>query len=998
MGFPGGGKTIPVSHLIRSVFGLIVPRGSEPVTAQRQARLSRSQHGCITLEPLEARLLLAADPVIAQFTDVTALHGLNTIPGGSGEFHAGGAIFTDLTNDDFADLYNPNGNSPGTGSTNFLHVNVSDGSGGRTFVRVVNDGGTGGSSTRSTGAVAADYDNDGDLDIYVTEYHADNILYKNMWVEDHPAGGGNPTDLRYVDVTSLTDPTPTNPAGDIQHGVGFATFQNPDPVFGNDRLDGSLSAAWADVNRDGFVDLYVGNWDGTNGDPGTARDGQLGERDTLYLNNGDGTFTDITMGPNGIYITPPPAGVSLLDDGSFESAASGTQTSNSDWGLNAGATPSAVFQAAPWAATRGVNGVWFQGFLGTAANPVNATLTQTITVADSGVYNLTFDANVEVNFEAAEFKITFSSNGTGGSDPVDILTATPDFNTFNQYTLSLPGVTAGDQLTVLVEMIDAAVPAPGPSQSVLMDNFVLELSGSGGGTPTGWEQVGGWAFDDFGFNDTGLPGEFSGLNAMQFADFNNDGWQDIIVATMGGGGGGPNRDMLYVNRGNDALGDWLGYHLISWEIGFGGNDSGDMGVTVTDFDNDGDLDYYSTDGGTAHSLWLNQFVDTGSLTFVETFITGVFAWGANFHDFDNNGRADLVIGTQNNRPPLLHLQDTDGNLTEQAVTAGLTNTNGQRATIVADFDRDGFSDLFYHNIFNSGGNPLGVELLHNNSAALNPNFHYLNITLEGDPTLPGPIKSTRDAIGARVYVTADFDGNGTVAADETRMEEVLSGHSQAASTSSLALEFGTGHATTADVRIVWGSGREHTMTLATDQFLTFNEGDLSAIPGDLSGDGFVGLTDLNIVLGNWNQNVPPADPLADPSGDGFVGIDDLNAVLGNWNAGTPPVQEVSASSSAAAVTVVSTEPSNEPVSEPVTTVELIVASSNKPIRTGKKNSRHTRQSTHEQDQDNRTAIASHMLSQQRATRIDTSTHFIPLSLRPSDHPGPLGLWENADNE
>ncbi len=62
----------------------------------------------------------------------------------------------------------------------------------------------------------------------------------------------------------------------------------------------------------------------------------------------------------------------------------------------------------------------------------------------------------------------------------------------------------------------------------------------------------------------------------------------------------------------------------------------------------------------------------------------------------------------------------------------------------------------------------------------------------------------------------------------------------------------------------------------------------TAIQGDLDGDGFVGINDLNIVLANWNQNVPPANPLADPSGDGFVGIDDLNEVLGNWNAGTPP--------------------------------------------------------------------------------------------------------------
>jgi hypothetical protein len=64
--------------------------------------------------------------------------------------------------------------------------------------------------------------------------------------------------------------------------------------------------------------------------------------------------------------------------------------------------------------------------------------------------------------------------------------------------------------------------------------------------------------------------------------------------------------------------------------------------------------------------------------------------------------------------------------------------------------------------------------------------------------------------------------------------------------------------------------------------------DAQPIVGDLDGDGFVGISDLNLVLGNWNLNVPPADPASDPSGDDFVGIADLNFVLGNWNAGTPP--------------------------------------------------------------------------------------------------------------
>jgi T5SS/PEP-CTERM-associated repeat protein len=72
------------------------------------------------------------------------------------------------------------------------------------------------------------------------------------------------------------------------------------------------------------------------------------------------------------------------------------------------------------------------------------------------------------------------------------------------------------------------------------------------------------------------------------------------------------------------------------------------------------------------------------------------------------------------------------------------------------------------------------------------------------------------------------------------------------------------------------------------------DGDL--IFADPNLDGFVGIADLNIVLGNWNQSVTAGDiSLGDLNGDGFVGIDDLNAVLGHWNAGSPPPPEVLAS-------------------------------------------------------------------------------------------------------
>lgn len=69
----------------------------------------------------------------------------------------------------------------------------------------------------------------------------------------------------------------------------------------------------------------------------------------------------------------------------------------------------------------------------------------------------------------------------------------------------------------------------------------------------------------------------------------------------------------------------------------------------------------------------------------------------------------------------------------------------------------------------------------------------------------------------------------------------------------------------------------------------FNAG-LDQILGDIDGDGFVGLTDINFVLSHWNQNVTPGDEtMGDLTNDGFVGITDLNVVLSNWNAGSPPL-------------------------------------------------------------------------------------------------------------
>ncbi|XAL98277.1 SGNH/GDSL hydrolase family protein [Phycisphaeraceae bacterium D3-23] len=59
--------------------------------------------------------------------------------------------------------------------------------------------------------------------------------------------------------------------------------------------------------------------------------------------------------------------------------------------------------------------------------------------------------------------------------------------------------------------------------------------------------------------------------------------------------------------------------------------------------------------------------------------------------------------------------------------------------------------------------------------------------------------------------------------------------------------------------------------------------------GDMTGDGFVGAADLDVVLARWGDTVTPFDVSAgDWNGDGTVGQADLDVVQANWGGGTPP--------------------------------------------------------------------------------------------------------------
>ena len=145
-----------------------------------------------------------------------------------------------------------------------LYRNDGDGS----FTDVTDLAGVGNADGYGMGLAVADYDNDGDDDLFVTNYGA-NVLYRNE-------GDGTFRDVT-GQVNLMVPKTPT-----------FST-----------------SAAFLDYDRDGHLDLYVCAYVEFDFETNRrcTRDGiqsycgpdiYEGAADLLYRNNGDGTFTDVS--------------------------------------------------------------------------------------------------------------------------------------------------------------------------------------------------------------------------------------------------------------------------------------------------------------------------------------------------------------------------------------------------------------------------------------------------------------------------------------------------------------------------------------------------------------------------------------------------------------------------------------------------------------------------------------------------------------------------------
>jgi len=218
----------------------------------------------------------AAESELPVFTDVTERAGihvehrfgddrLTNIVEGTGA----GAMFFDYDGDGWLDIYllngcwlpdvNHNRGRKYRGKlTNHLYHNNRDG----TFTDVTAQAGVG-DKGYGVGCSAADFDKDGDLDLYVLNY-GKNVFYRNN---------------------------------------GNGTFTDISKESGLDSSLWSLSAPWFDYDNDGDLDVYVVNY--LEYDAGKFKDyyaaagypGPLsynGQQDALYRNNGNGTFTDVT--------------------------------------------------------------------------------------------------------------------------------------------------------------------------------------------------------------------------------------------------------------------------------------------------------------------------------------------------------------------------------------------------------------------------------------------------------------------------------------------------------------------------------------------------------------------------------------------------------------------------------------------------------------------------------------------------------------------------------
>ena len=181
--------------------------------------------------------------------------------------------------------------------------------------------------------------------------------------------------------------------------------------------------------------------------------------------------------------------------------------------------------------------------------------------------------------------------------------------------------------------------------------------------------------------------------SVSFADYNNDGYLDILIA---GYDGNTYKAIVYRNNGDATYTD-SGIVLpaaikSAYEWGDYDNDS-DLDIFITGLDFDGDLisKLYTNNGDETFTGTLNSF--TGAWL-------GDAAWG----DYNSDGHLDILLSgysVTTQRIAKLYKNNGDGTFTEQTL-AGLTGVS-HSSTIWGDYDNDGDLDVFIGGTYEGSG-------------------------------------------------------------------------------------------------------------------------------------------------------------------------------------------------------------------------------------------------------------------------------------------------------
>ena len=189
---------------------------------------------------------------------------------------------------------------------------------------------------------------------------------------------------------------------------------------------------------------------------------------------------------------------------------------------------------------------------------------------------------------------------------------------------------------------------------------------------------------------------------VSFADFDNDGWDDLTFASEEG-------TEIYFLKNNDGIFNSISLNGIS-------NTFKTKQVIWVDYDNDGDQDLFVTGFEGVNKFYKNDgdmnFTDISST--IGFFQTDLFTYGVSFADMDNDGDLDAFIsnrdGVADDQRNYLYRND-EGTYIDITASAGLSmSSHLSFCSIIFDYNNDGFQDIYISN-----DKPDNLNILYKNN-------------------------------------------------------------------------------------------------------------------------------------------------------------------------------------------------------------------------------------------------------------------------------------------